>query len=72
MYDLGQFAIRLKAERVNKGWTQAKLAKVSGVNVSSIRHYENCGTNPRLDNAIFLAEALHVPLNYLSGEEYIL
>lgn len=72
MYDITKFGSRLKQRREELAYTQQKLANISGVGVSSIRHYENYGTLPSAFNAICLADALRVTVSYLLGEDYIL
>lgn len=71
MYDLSKFGKRLKKRRQDLALTQQKLSDISGVNVSSIRHYESYGELPSALNAICLAEALRIKVSYLLGEDYI-
>ena len=72
MYDLTRFGKRLKEERQKKALTQRKLSQLSGVNVSTLRKYENEGMYPSAFNAICLADVLHVTVNYLLGEDYLI
>lgn len=65
------FAQRLREARTLSGTTQAKLSEKSGVTPATISAYENSngekGKNPSLDNAVKLAEALNVSLDWLCG-----
>ncbi|MBE3023018.1 XRE family transcriptional regulator [Campylobacter sp. 7477a] len=55
----------IKAFRTNKDWTQADLAKFSGVSIETIKRYENGKTNPTTDNLSKIAEALGVKVKNL-------
>lgn len=65
------FAQRLKEARASAKLTQAELCKISGVTAATISAYEsadgNKGKNPSLDNALKLAQALNVSLDWLCG-----
>lgn len=76
------FARRLRQERGRAGFSQAELAKRMGevfnqkIYASAITRIENCERAVRLDEAVVLAELLHVPLAELlydseSAEERI-
>ncbi|MFW5614833.1 MAG: XRE family transcriptional regulator [Campylobacter hyointestinalis] len=55
----------IRAFRANKDWTQADLAKFSGVSIETIKRYENGKTNPTTDNLSKIAEALGVKVKNL-------
>lgn len=57
--------VRLQALRMEKGWTQEKLAEKSGVSVSTIKNVEHGVRDPSLFSAICLADALGVSLDFL-------
>lgn len=58
---------RLVEARENLRWTQADLAKVTGLQPAAISHFE-CGQRlPSLPNAVRLADALRVSLDWLTG-----
>lgn len=58
---------RLVEARENLRWTQADLAKASGLQAAAISHFE-CGQRlPSLPNAVRLADALRVSLDWLTG-----
>lgn len=61
-------ANRIKTLRKEKGWTQSKLAELSGVSLPSIKQYETQKRIP--DNYCInaLATAFHVSPFYLLGE----
>ena len=65
------FSERLKESRKANNLTQAELCKLSGVTSATISAYESTddkkGCNPSLDNAIKLANALNVSLDWLCG-----
>ena len=65
------FAQRLKEARTAAKLTQSELCKISGVTAATISAYEsavgNKGKNPSLDNALKLAQALNVSLDWLCG-----
>lgn len=65
------FAQRLKEARTAAKLTQAELCKLSGVTAATISAYEsadgNKGKNPSLDNALKLAQALGISLDWLCG-----
>lgn len=69
--DISIFSKRLKEARRAKDFTQAQLAKQSGVTAATISAYESTdskkGCNPSLENAAKLAEALNVSLDWLCG-----
>nr|WP_294369748.1 helix-turn-helix transcriptional regulator [uncultured Ruminococcus sp.] len=69
--DISIFSRRLKEARRAKDFTQAQLAKQSGVTAATISAYESTdskkGCNPSLENAAKLAEALSVSLDWLCG-----
>ena len=49
---------RIKTYRINKGYSQEKLAELAGVNLRTIQRIESGETDPRGDTIIRLAEAL--------------
>ncbi len=65
------FAQRLKEARTAAKLTQAELCKMSGVTAATISAYESAdgskGKNPSLDNALKLAQALGISLDWLCG-----
>ena len=61
------FAANLRALRIARVLTQAKLAERSGVSRVRICSIERGGWNPRIGTAQGLAEALGVPVGKLIG-----
>lgn len=65
------FAERLREARTAAKLTQADLSKKAGVTAATISAYESAdgskGKNPSLDNALKLAAALNVSLDWLCG-----
>jgi transcriptional regulator with XRE-family HTH domain len=62
------FAKRLKAARMERGYTQDRLAHISGVNLNSIAKYETCVIIPTVETLHKLAEALEVSGDYFLFE----
>lgn len=50
----------IRSLRELKGWTQVDLANASGINVNSIRKYENGFRNPKAEQVDKIADALQV------------
>lgn len=65
------FAERLREARTAAKLTQAQLSMKAGVTAATISAYEsadgNKGKNPSLENALKLAQALNVSLDWLCG-----
>ena len=57
---------RIKELRTVKGWTQAKLAEVSGVEPSNISHIERAATKLSLPTLVNIANALGVTLDEIA------
>lgn len=58
------FAKRLKAARLERGYTQEKLAQLSGVHANAIAKYETMVIIPSVETLRKLAEALEVSADY--------
>jgi transcriptional regulator with XRE-family HTH domain len=54
------FGINLRRIRLNKGYTQTKLAELSGVSQRIIEHYEKYAKRPSIDKVKKLAATLGV------------
>lgn len=63
------FGERLLLIRRSKKLTQTKLAKMAGIENTSLCLYEHDRVEPRLFTAICLADALGVSLDELVGRE---
>ena len=57
---LKRFALRLKALRLQKGFTQEELAYTSGVSLSQIARIETARVNPTLCTIVVIASTLKV------------
>ena len=57
---------RIKELRSQKGWTQAKLAELSGVEPSNISHIERAATKLSLPTLVNIANALEVTLDEIA------
>lgn len=62
---LSPLAKRVKALRTRRGWTQTKLAEVAGISRHNISRVETGIGDPSLFNAMCIAKALQVPLDFL-------
>ncbi|HVY62117.1 MAG TPA: helix-turn-helix transcriptional regulator [Planctomycetota bacterium] len=62
------FGPRLKRLREAAGFTQARLARASGVALGTIQQLEGKRSEPSLDSARHLASALGIDVNALLGD----
>lgn len=58
--------VRVQSLRMEKGWTQEKLATEAGLALSTIGGIESGRQDPNLFSAICLADALGVSLDFLA------
>ena len=61
------FATRLVKARTDAGLSQKDLAKKVGFDRSNITNYENGYNEPTLFNAVCIADALGVSIDWLEG-----
>ena len=59
----------LKAIRINRRMTQARLAEITGISRININRYENQEINPGLESVIKIARALGVTVDELIRPE---
>jgi transcriptional regulator with XRE-family HTH domain len=62
---LGQ---RIKAERMKRKWSQAKLAEMLGVSTLTVVRWENDAHIPREDARMFLVNELNIPVDMFEHE----
>ena len=67
--DITTFSERLRETRLKKKLNYKELAEISGVTATAISYYEKGTKMPQLDNAVKLAEALGVSLDWLCSIE---
>ena len=67
-----EFNELLKKYREARGFTQAELAKLSGVSTRMIQNYESGKSRPRFDASEKLAAALGVQITNLMGSNDML
>lgn len=60
---------RLKAARKAKGYTQAELATLTGMDQSHISHLENGSKRASMENIQAIASALGVTVSHLVGDD---
>lgn len=65
--DSGVFARRLVAVMTHDKCSVYDLSRRSGISVTSICHYRIEHRNPTLENAIKIARALNISLDWLCG-----
>ena len=61
------FKVRLQAARDRRKMSQQDLARKTGLQASSISHFETGGRRPSFDNLRRLADALNVSTDFLIG-----
>ena len=66
---MDNFGERLKDLRVEKGLTQAELAKLTGISQAGIAKWETGDRKPSIDCLIILAKFFKCTLEYLVGME---
>ena len=64
---MNNFSVRLKELRGEKGLSQNKLAKLTGLTQVSISLWESKKKNPSIDAVIILAKFFNVTTDYLLG-----
>jgi transcriptional regulator with XRE-family HTH domain len=57
--------MKLRAARIDKGWTVATLSAKSGLHKSAIGHFEGGSRRPSFENLRQLCFALEVSADYL-------
>ena len=62
--------LRIALLRVEKGWSQAELAKRIGVSTSAVGMYEQGRREPSLALLVCLAQTLGITTDYLLTGEY--
>lgn len=65
----GVFGSRMKAERIKQGWQVRPFCAHVGISESQITAWENRGVMPTFLNAVVIATALKVRLDWLAGLE---
>ena len=62
-----KFANNIRRLRIEKGWTQAEIARKAKISKSSLSNYENEKQLPGIYKVYRIAEALEVSESYLLG-----
>jgi len=62
---------RLRQLRTARGWSQARLAEESGIDVATISRYENDDANPTIDTLDRLARSLGCDLSDLVASDLV-
>jgi transcriptional regulator with XRE-family HTH domain len=65
--EIQSFGISLIYARQRRDMTAAQLAKISGINVTQISHFERDNREPSAGNIRKLAMALDITADYLLG-----
>lgn len=66
--DLWDFARRLRALRLARGFSQAALAEAAEISQKAVQRYETAREEPRLSTLPRLAAALGVTVGQLAGD----
>ncbi len=66
--EITRLSDKLQHNMRRRGWNQQRLARLSGVSDSEISRILKQGSVPRLTNALRLARALDVSLDYLADD----
>ena len=66
---MNKFSERFKELRLEKGLTQVRLAKESGISQAGIAKWETGDRSPSVDCLIALAKYFKVSIDYLVGLE---
>jgi transcriptional regulator with XRE-family HTH domain len=64
---LERLAMKIKALRNERGWTQPVLAKKAGVSAGYLARLETSRHDPKLSTLVKIAKALGVPVTELLG-----
>ena len=67
--NIRRFGKRLRGLRLDRGWTQDRLAEASQANPKYIGEIERGARNPSLDVIVRLARALDVDVAELAGDD---
>lgn len=62
-----EFKLRLKELRIEKGVTQAEIAKILHMSKMAISHWEKGNSEPSIDQLKILATYFGVSVDYLVG-----
>lgn len=66
------FGKRLRAARINSGYTQQGVADALGVTVNSYQKYEQSTRSPSLETLVKLADLFSVPTDWiLCRDDYL-
>lgn len=66
------FADRLRATRIDRGYTLQKVADILDIPLRTYQNYEAGVREPHLDLLISIAELFNVPIDFLLGrDEYL-
>lgn len=63
------FGKRLRAVRMNRGFTQQKIADLLDVALRTYQHYEEGSRSPSLDTLIRIGDILNISIDYLLGRD---
>jgi len=66
------FAVKLKALRDTKGWSQEELAQRVGMSRSAIGNYEQGIRRPDFEALETFADAFNVPIGYLIEDDKVI
>ena len=64
---MSQLCLRLRESRLRRRLDQSELARLAGIAVTSISHFESGRRSPSVGNLVKLADVLRVSVDYLLG-----
>lgn len=65
------FGKRLRATRIERGYTQQKMADLLDVALRTYQNYEEGSRRPSFDNLIEIGDCLNTSIDYLMGRDYV-
>lgn len=68
MENIDYFSRRMRSVREEKGWSQAELAKKTGITPAAVSQFEGGSRKPTLPILGKLADVLGVSIDYLAGK----
>ena len=65
--DLKDFGARVRMQRLQKGWTQERLAREVGISTAFVGHIERGTRTASIDTLVAIANCMNVSADYLLG-----
>jgi len=65
--DLKDFGARVRLQRLQKGWTQERLAREAGISTAFVGHIERGTRTASIETLVAIANCMDVSTDYLLG-----